>query len=200
MSALPEKSNFKLLGICACGAPCSRAGGKCQQCYRSGAEKRPTPTRSRKVYTHEQKQAALHLVRERGIQTASRRLGIPVGTLTDWRACIQTMAHSSFVQPADSSAERDLLLAQLIHKQQIEERFERRKYRHNRERVGGPSLDEEFEARPGSSLTRKDWVALDNGHRGLSLAQPHCVEWLDPTHDAVVEWMAPFERALGEAA
>jgi hypothetical protein len=122
------------------------------------------------------------LIRERGIHHTSRRMSIPVATLADWKYRTRALAYSSVAQ-VDTPTQHRLLLEQLIHEQEIEMRFEmRRKYRHNRERIGSVSLQDEL--RPGEGYTREQWVALDS-QSYITLAQRHMIEWLDPTFDKV---------------
>lgn len=124
---------------------------------------------SRRRYTPREKLDALSLIREIGVTRASRRLGISPHTLSDWRAVTQACAHSPFVGRGRTigDEERQRILAQLIHEQELEERFIARKYRHNPENVGGMYIEESLDVR----LSR------------TGIGQRHLIEWLDPTFE-----------------
>jgi hypothetical protein len=188
------KATFQKLGTCACGAPCSREGGRCRNCFTKRSRERPPelPAKPRKTYSAETKLAALHVVRERSTMAASRQFGIPVATLNDWKYCTQAMAYSPVVQPV-SATERRFLLEQLIHEQEIEQRREWRKYRHTRERTGAAILDEALRSNEPTNMTRRDLIAVEvgRGSRSCASAVPrHLIEWLDPVFDEVVEKLA----------
>lgn len=182
-------SSFIKLGICACGAPCSRKGGKCRKCYTRPKKRQRHRGNPRRAYSYDEKRAALQMIRLKGIRETSRRLGIPTATLSDWKYATQACAYSAAVQP-DSEMDRRLLLEQLVDEQRIEMERDRlarrsnRKHRHNREFVGGASMDATFQSRKGNDVELHMVVAVPRRGFG-AVVQRHLVEWLDPVFDEV---------------
>lgn len=169
---------------CACGC-----GEECKAQYVRGHQARvywkdrprvPQPVRGkRKVFSHDQKMAALQLIRSVGVREASRRLvGISAATLGDWKAQAKAFAYSELVTQGRrhvTDAEREMVLAQLIQEQELESRLiSRRKHRHQNETAGGMSAFDDL----GVVLTHSGVVAR------------HLLGWLDPTFDEVADRMA----------
>lgn len=129
----------------------------------------------KRVYSDEEKNAALYLVRERGLAEASRRLGISRHTLADWKYATKAMAYSPWVGNGRRLAlgERERLLARLVHEQELEMRYISRTYRHDRENASTPT-----------------WEPLDVLLDRSGVVQRHLLEWLDPTFDEVAERLA----------
>lgn len=135
----------------------------------------PDGRHNRRTYAEEERNAALYLIREVGVTEASRRLGISVGTLHDWKVQTKAFAYSPFVGRGRSLSDRERrrLLAQLVHEQELELRLIGRcSYRHDPK--GSPKLIESLD------------VLLDRA----GTVQRHLLEWLDPTFDEVAERLA----------
>lgn len=131
----------------------------------------------RRTYTPHQKRDALYLVREVGVTEASKRLGISKYTLSDWLAETRACAYSSFVGRGRgiSAEERERLLEQLIHEQELDLCAVEYRRRHVRGARGSTPL----------ALEPLE-VLLDR----TGVTQPHLLEWLDPTFDDVAERLA----------
>lgn len=127
----------------------------------------------RRVYSDDEKAAALDLLREVGVLEASKRLGISKYTLHDWKVRTKTFAYSSLACRSRllSEAERKRLLRQLIHEQDREMRFISIAYRQHQ---GADDPD----------------VSLDVRLEKTGVVQKHLLEWLDPTFDEVAERLA----------
>lgn len=136
----------------------------------------------RRAYTPDQKLEALALCREVGISRAARRLGISYWTLHDWVRQTKVFAYSEHVGRGRSMSEteRERLLAQLVHEQELEMRYiDQRSYRHDTGRRGTflreHSLDEVL-ARVVPAVA--------------GVPQRHLIPWLNPTFDEVAQRLA----------
>lgn len=131
---------------------------------------------NRRMYTAQEKNAALHLVREVGTVEASLRLGIPQATLYDWKAQTKAYAYSPYVGRGRKIAEeeRARLIAQLVHEQELELRF-----------IGQRNYRNDPKGRTQGTREPLDVLLSRTGTTAR-----HLLEWLDPTFDEVAERLA----------